>query len=109
MFHVMPIKKLRMFKSGFIFLVIILLVAFLSWNYLLLSENIYITGRPKENTQTKKDDFNYGVVVDCGSSGSRLYVYYWKQHSGVEGDLLNITALKDKNNETIVMKKEPGL
>ncbi|CAF1486985.1 unnamed protein product, partial [Didymodactylos carnosus] len=58
----------------------------------------------KENS-----DIHYGVVVDCGSSGTRLYIYIWPEHSGKKGDLLQIKQLLDEQGVPIVKKLEPGL
>jgi len=52
---------------------------------------------------------NYGVVIDCGSSGSRVFVYCWPPHSGQPHQLLNIRLLRDSNGNPAVMKTEPGI
>ena len=52
---------------------------------------------------------HYGIVLDCGSSGTRVYVYIWPPHSGNQRDLLNIQQLKDQDNQPVVMKVSPGL
>ena len=51
---------------------------------------------------------NYGVVIDCGSSGSRVFVYCWPPHNGEPHQLLNIRLLRDSNGNPAVMKTEPG-
>ena len=53
-------------------------------------------------------DLHYGVVIDCGSSGSRLYIYVWPEHSGNSKDLLQIKQLLDKEGVPVVKKLEPG-
>jgi len=50
----------------------------------------------------------YGIVLDCGSSGTRVYVYIWPPHSGNPKDLLSIQQLHDHNNLPVVKKVEPG-
>ncbi|XP_052773371.1 ectonucleoside triphosphate diphosphohydrolase 7-like [Mya arenaria] len=52
---------------------------------------------------------HYGIVLDCGSSGTRVYVYIWPPHSGNPSDLLSIQQLKDQNNQPVVKKVTPGL
>lgn len=52
---------------------------------------------------------HYGIVIDCGSSGSRVYVYYWPPHSGNPSDLLNIQQLMDSNGKPVMKKVSPGL
>ncbi|KAL3863359.1 hypothetical protein ACJMK2_005117 [Sinanodonta woodiana] len=54
-------------------------------------------------------DLHYGIVIDCGSSGSRVYVYFWPPHSGNPQDLLNIQQLKDTDGNPVVKKISPGL
>ena len=52
---------------------------------------------------------HYGIVLDCGSSGTRVYVYVWPPHSGDPQDLLSIQQLKDNSNQPVVKKVTPGL
>ncbi|OWF42723.1 ectonucleoside triphosphate diphosphohydrolase 7-like [Mizuhopecten yessoensis] len=51
----------------------------------------------------------YGIVIDCGSSGSRIYVYFWPPHSGNARDLLNIQQLMGQDGKPVVKKITPGL
>ena len=51
---------------------------------------------------------HYGIVIDCGSSGSRLYIYVWPEHSGRENELLQIKQLLDSSGRPVVKKLEPG-
>ncbi len=54
-------------------------------------------------------NLHYGIVIDCGSSGSRLYIYVWPEHSGKENELLQIKQLLDRQGNPVVKKLEPGL
>ncbi|XP_076470889.1 ectonucleoside triphosphate diphosphohydrolase 7-like [Babylonia areolata] len=54
-------------------------------------------------------DLHYGIVIDCGSSGSRVYVYFWPPHSGNPHDLLNIQQLMDHEGKPVAKKVSPGL
>lgn len=54
-------------------------------------------------------NLHYGIVIDCGSSGSRLYIYVWPEHSGRENELLQIKQLLDRQGNPVVKKLEPGL
>ncbi|XP_054512561.1 ectonucleoside triphosphate diphosphohydrolase 4 isoform X4 [Pan troglodytes] len=60
-----------------------------------------------EATDTNNPNVNYGIVVDCGSSGSRVFVYCWPRHNGNPRDLLDIRQMRDKNRKPVVMKIKP--
>nr|XP_025729611.1 ectonucleoside triphosphate diphosphohydrolase 4 isoform X1 [Callorhinus ursinus] len=62
-----------------------------------------------EATDTSSPNVNYGIVVDCGSSGSRIFVYCWPRHNGNPHDLLDIRQMRDKNRKPVVMKIKPGI
>ncbi|XP_069774077.1 ectonucleoside triphosphate diphosphohydrolase 4 isoform X7 [Narcine bancroftii] len=62
-----------------------------------------------EATDIKNPYLNYGVVIDCGSSGSRLFVYCWPRHNGNPHDLLDIKQMRGKNRQPVVMKIKPGI
>ena len=59
-------------------------------------------------TDTSNRHLHYGIVIDCGSSGSRVYVYFWPPHDGNPKELLNIQQMRDANSQLVVMKVEPG-
>ena len=56
----------------------------------------------------KSSKFNYGVVIDCGSSGSRVFIYYWPPHSGSKEELLNIKQMIDVDGNPVRLKIKPG-
>ncbi|XP_061836508.1 ectonucleoside triphosphate diphosphohydrolase 4 isoform X1 [Nerophis lumbriciformis] len=60
-------------------------------------------------TDTSNPHLNYGLVVDCGSSGSRVYVYCWPRHNGNPLELLDIRQMRDQNRKSVVMKIKPGI
>ncbi|XP_020636003.3 ectonucleoside triphosphate diphosphohydrolase 4 isoform X1 [Pogona vitticeps] len=62
-----------------------------------------------EATDTSNPKLNYGIMVDCGSSGSRIFVYWWPRHNGNPHDLLDIKQMRDKNRKPVVMKIKPGI
>ncbi|XP_034292714.1 ectonucleoside triphosphate diphosphohydrolase 4 isoform X2 [Pantherophis guttatus] len=62
-----------------------------------------------EATDTSNSKLNYGIMVDCGSSGSRIFVYWWPRHNGNPHDLLDIKQMRDKNRNPVVMKIKPGI
>uniref|UniRef100_M3YZX2 nucleoside-triphosphate phosphatase n=4 Tax=Mustela putorius furo TaxID=9669 RepID=M3YZX2_MUSPF len=62
-----------------------------------------------EATDTADPTLNYGLVVDCGSSGSRIFVYFWPRHNGNPHDLLDIKQMRDRNSQPVVKKIKPGI
>lgn len=62
----------------------------------------------QRNGEPNEAALNYGVVIDCGSSGSRVFVYCWPPHNGEPHQLLNIQLFHDSNGNPAVMKTEPG-
>uniref|UniRef100_A0A8C7UMP3 nucleoside-triphosphate phosphatase n=1 Tax=Oncorhynchus mykiss TaxID=8022 RepID=A0A8C7UMP3_ONCMY len=62
-----------------------------------------------EATDTSNHNLNYGLVVDCGSSGSRVFVYCWPRHNGNPHDLLDIRQMRDQHRKPVVMKIKPGI
>lgn len=61
-----------------------------------------------EATDVLNPALNYGIVVDCGSSGSRVFVYYWPPHNGNPHTLLDIRQMKDRDHKPVVKKIKPG-
>ena len=59
-------------------------------------------------TDVSDNSLHYGVVIDCGSSGSRVYVYFWTPHDGMPGELLHISPMLDSKLQPVVKKIEPG-
>ncbi|XP_070993267.1 ectonucleoside triphosphate diphosphohydrolase 4-like [Oncorhynchus clarkii lewisi] len=62
-----------------------------------------------EATDTSNHNLNYGLVVDCGSSGSRVFVYCWPRHNSNPHDLLDIRQMRDQHRKPVVMKIKPGI
>lgn len=60
-------------------------------------------------TDTSNPNLNYGLVVDCGSSGSRIFVYCWPRHNGNPHELLDIRQMRDEHRKPVVMKIKPGI
>ena len=69
------------------------------------------------------DIYNYGIVIDCGSSGSRVFVYKWdplELQDNIDKTIRQITAHRDRIKEEggkvcheidcpVVKKVEPGI
>uniref|UniRef100_A0A3Q3XCT1 nucleoside-triphosphate phosphatase n=1 Tax=Mola mola TaxID=94237 RepID=A0A3Q3XCT1_MOLML len=62
-----------------------------------------------EATDVLNPTLNYGIVVDCGSSGSRVFVYYWPPHNGNPHTLLDIRQMKAHDHKPVVKKIKPGI
>ncbi|XP_067156202.1 ectonucleoside triphosphate diphosphohydrolase 7 [Apteryx mantelli] len=60
-------------------------------------------------TDTEDAALSYGIVVDCGSSGSRVFVYFWPPHNGNPHDLLDIKQMRDESSHPVVKKIKPGI
>ena len=52
--------------------------------------------------------YHYGLVIDCGSSGSRIFIYYWPPHNGNPDELLQIKQMIDSRGNPVRMKIKPG-
>ncbi|KAJ8365318.1 hypothetical protein SKAU_G00141490 [Synaphobranchus kaupii] len=70
--------------------------------YLSIVENM-------EATDVLNPALNYGIVVDCGSSGSRVFVYYWPPHNGNPHTLLDIRQMRMPDRTPVVKKIKPGI
>ena len=68
-----------------------------------------IRGSSTKSSVSPDSKLRYGIVVDCGSSGSRVYVYCWPPHHGGATELLNIQQLRDNSGQLVMKKIEPGL
>lgn len=53
-------------------------------------------------------ELNFAVVIDAGSSGSRVFIYHWPKHDGDPSHLLKIDQLF-KKGAPVVKKVKPGL
>ena len=57
----------------------------------------------------KGSELHYGIVLDCGSSGTRVFIYYWPDHNGNPEHLLDIQQMIDRDGKPVRMKVRPGL
>ena len=60
--------------------------------------------------QKTEEVLDYGVVLDCGSSGTRVFVYQWHRAPPSQtNELLDIRPLLDQYGHPVQLKVEPGL
>lgn len=62
----------------------------------------------QEPTDLTDDTLSYGIIFDCGSSGTRVYIYYWPPHSGSPNELLDIRQVIGENGKPLSKKVTPG-
>ncbi|KAK0070415.1 ectonucleoside triphosphate diphosphohydrolase 7 [Biomphalaria pfeifferi] len=87
-------------------ILLVLMLALVLLAVLTLTNVIHISST---KTLDSINELHYGIVIDCGSSGSRIFVYYWPTHSGNPKDLLNVQQLLDSSGNAVVKKISPGL
>lgn len=62
-----------------------------------------------DNLDSMKNKLQYAVMIDAGSSGSRVYIYVWPPHSGDMRQLLKIRMLRDQLGHDVYHSITPGL
>ena len=105
--------KKKCYQNPFVFLYSFLLLFLLFVLYITNQKHdpykheshLYNEGNMHDNHNSK---FHYAVVIDCGSSGSRIYIYYWPPHTGDKQELLNIKQMLDFDGNPVRMKIKPG-
>eukprot|EP00126_Sphaerothecum_destruens_P007465 Sdes_comp19867_c0_seq1m12138 len=64
----------------------------------------------QKSSSNMPNDLQYGVVIDAGSSGSRVYLYQWPRVSTASSTpFVQITSSMTKENLQVMKKVEPGL
>ncbi|XP_063101127.1 ectonucleoside triphosphate diphosphohydrolase 7 isoform X1 [Cavia porcellus] len=114
---VSPFLRQRVAFLGVFFitclLLFMLIMDFQHWDASLPSDRLYERYLARvgelEATDTEDPNLNYGLVIDCGSSGSRIFVYFWPRHNGNPHDLLDIKQMRDRNSQPVVKKIKPGI
>lgn len=66
------------------------------------------TSRKESWIHNKDSTYHYGIVLDCGSSGTRVFIYYWPDHNGNPEHLLNIHQMIDRDGQPVRLKVRPG-
>ncbi|KAH8863970.1 Ectonucleoside triphosphate diphosphohydrolase 4 [Schistosoma japonicum] len=84
----------------------------MNWHTLLLQLNILILVLiflKMNGFKAAPVSQNYFVIIDAGSSGSRMFVYTWQTKAESSSGLEDVDILKDKSGNPIVKKQTPGL
>ena len=107
LFGTQPSPLRYLLVIGFI---VILLLGFL----LFMSDSSWYRSRTRRFTyhdfyeHGADSNYHYGIVIDCGSSGSRVFIYYWPPHNGNPDELLQIKQMVDSRGNPVRMKIKPG-
>ena len=98
------IKYLILFFIGFVFFVALFITMDIKrYHSRTRRYNVAVSTEHGEDSK-----YHYGIVIDCGSSGSRVFLYYWPQHNGNPDDLLKIKQMKTPDGNPVRMKIKPG-
>ncbi|XP_068746463.1 ectonucleoside triphosphate diphosphohydrolase 4-like [Montipora capricornis] len=95
----------------FLTLAVILLLGYIFF----MSDSVWYHSKTKRFTSQDfyqhgvNSHYHYGIVVDCGSSGSRVFIYYWPPHNGNPDELLKVKQMKDSRGNPVRMKIKPGI
>lgn len=88
----------------------VLVLAVMVFSGLILPVQPYSEGSDKLLGDGEDTGTTYGVIVDCGSSGTRANLYHWSNSLIYPALLNDIEPLRSgKDNKALSLKKEPGL
>ncbi|XP_054167459.1 ectonucleoside triphosphate diphosphohydrolase 4-like [Oppia nitens] len=73
------------------------------------NNNISISHHFDDTLDDLKHELQYAVMVDAGSSGSRVHIYVWPPHSGDTRQLLQIRMLHNPLGKDVYTAINPGL
>ena len=71
--------------------------------------NILISNHFDDNLLELRDELQYAVMIDAGSSGSRVHIYVWPPHTGDTRQLLQIRMLHNQLGKDVYHHITPGL
>ena len=71
--------------------------------------NILIANSFDDNLVALRDELQYAVMIDAGSSGSRVHIYVWPPHTGDTRQLLQIRMLHNPLGKDVFLQITPGL
>ncbi|UXI20209.1 Transcription factor SOX-2 [Sarcoptes scabiei] len=92
-----------------IFIYYIKIIHYKASNNTLDQSWLFSTNKFNDNLERMRDKLQYAVLIDAGSSGSRVYIYVWSPHSGDLRQLLKIRVLRDNLGKELYLTITPGL
>lgn len=87
---------------------IFLLVIIFSSLLLLIVTTFFTSDADFDQTPDASLEIDYGVVVDCGSSGTRAHIFRWKRRDGRQSNS-KIELLRDSQKKPLSKHITPGL
>lgn len=105
------ILKWRYLRYG---VLILLFITVTTWFILSSQSNQPSFAQESRRTSQKHkyhvadSNHHYGIVIDAGSSGSRLHIYHWPPHTGRRSELLRIEPASNDRGQFLVKKITPG-
>lgn len=98
-------------KLVLIFLIVFLLLYMKFFQYapMEIDQSWHSVNKFDDSLDQLRQNLQYAVMIDAGSSGSRVYIYVWPPHSGDTRQLLNIRMLHDKLGKDVYYAITPGL
>lgn len=91
-------------------LLLLSLMIFSVWNYYHGQHYRYVSVKSISSPSDQDlSSHSYGIIIDAGSSGSKVHLFHWPPHNGDPHKLLDIHPLKNELGDPLTKKVEPGI